>query len=119
MDDEIKHNFNVLYIYFVLFTLNKKRKGFYMVLGFSKVLIIIHVAAVTTAENGRRALEILGLGDNQHNTLEGRVSCSEKRDIIMNFLIPFTYWTLSNPDFFPYKENKYSEHFQLRLEMSQ
>jgi hypothetical protein len=72
-----------------------------MVLGFSKVLIIIHVAAVTTAENGRRALEILGLGDNQHNTLEGRVSCSEKRDIIMNFLIPFYLLDIIHSRLFP------------------
>ncbi|XP_059456362.1 two-component response regulator ARR17 isoform X2 [Corylus avellana] len=29
---------------------------------------------VTTAENGPRALEVLGLGDGQHNNLEGRIS---------------------------------------------
>uniref|UniRef100_A0A2N9EV36 Response regulatory domain-containing protein n=1 Tax=Fagus sylvatica TaxID=28930 RepID=A0A2N9EV36_FAGSY len=37
-------------------------------------LLINSSCKVTTAENGRRALEILGLGDNQHNTLEGRAS---------------------------------------------
>ncbi|GMY08385.1 two-component response regulator ARR17-like isoform X2 [Fagus crenata] len=37
-------------------------------------LLINSSCKVTTAENGRKALEILGLGDNQHNTLEGRAS---------------------------------------------
>ncbi|KAL4620689.1 hypothetical protein ACB092_06G173400 [Castanea dentata] len=37
-------------------------------------LLINSSCKVTTAENGRRALEFLGLGDDQSNTLEGRVS---------------------------------------------
>ncbi|XP_050250946.1 two-component response regulator ARR17-like isoform X1 [Quercus robur] len=37
-------------------------------------LLINSSCKVTTAENGRRALEFLGLGDDQNNTLESRVS---------------------------------------------
>lgn len=34
----------------------------------------VNGCAVTTAENGPRALEFLGLGDHRHNALEGNVS---------------------------------------------
>lgn len=72
-------------------------------------VLIIYVAAVTTAENGRRALEFLGLGDDQSNTLEGRVSYSKKREIILNFLVRLTIGHY--PEFFPFKENKYGNIF--------
>jgi len=74
----------------VLLTQKEKKK--YMFLYGSSVfkVLIIHVAAVTTAENGRRALEFLGLGDDQNNTLESRVSNSKKREIILNILIRLT-----------------------------
>ncbi|TQD74213.1 hypothetical protein C1H46_032895 [Malus baccata] len=37
---------------------------------------------VTTAENGARALEFLGLGDQQHNSLESNVSNSKESSIM-------------------------------------
>lgn len=86
----------------------KKKKEFLYGSSVFKVPII-HVAAVTTAENGRRALEFLGLGDDQNNTLESRVSNSKKREIILNILIRLTIGHY--PDFFPFKENKYGNIF--------
>lgn len=77
----------------------KKKKEFLYGSSVFKVPII-HVAAVTTAENGRRALEFLGLGDDQNNTLESRVSNSKKRDNSEHFN-PFNYWTLSR--LFPFQ----------------
>lgn len=82
----------------------KEKRVFVWYFGFQGTsvfkVLIIYVAAVTTAENGRRALEFLGLGDDQSNTLEGRVSYSKKRDNSELFS-PFNYWTLSR--IFPFQ----------------
>ncbi|XP_070675899.1 two-component response regulator ARR17-like isoform X1 [Malus domestica] len=43
---------------------------------------------VTTAENGARALEFLGLGDQQHNSLESNVSNSKVNLVITDYCMP-------------------------------
>ncbi|KAH7537678.1 hypothetical protein FEM48_Zijuj03G0118400 [Ziziphus jujuba var. spinosa] len=54
---------------------------------FFETLMVMDICiAVTTAENGPRALEVLGLGDHQHNKLES--NASKVNMIITDYCMP-------------------------------